>query len=240
MSTVAGSSFVKSGAHDTVVLLGVGDFAVTQRFGYYPLDLCNFRGNSVIMQHDILPPMPIPPSVFPQYTVTKVSRDQLLALIYTPYDLEAFKNQIIDDTVNILVMFNMHLRQRGLLKLNNIPYAYLTVGNIDNSVRWHIHISSELKADNKGLYATSSSLDARYSNNAQDRIMNLANFRNGVGNFVDEPRVRQSIENNTYIRLHPTVSRNINRSMGTHLVSPSNQTVNGSPYNIQEIGEEEF
>ncbi|KAA6384173.1 MAG: hypothetical protein EZS28_020299 [Streblomastix strix] len=68
------------------------------------------------MQHDILPPMPIPPSVFPQYTVTEVSRDQLLALAYTSYDLNAFWIYIIDDTVNQLVMFNIHLRQKGFIE----------------------------------------------------------------------------------------------------------------------------
>ncbi|KAA6397234.1 MAG: hypothetical protein EZS28_007232 [Streblomastix strix] len=181
------------------------DVVVNQGFGFYPMDLCDFSGSylldpqpqesnqnditlngepishidSVIMQHDILPPMPIPPSVFPQYTVTEVSRDQLLALAYTSYDLDVFKIYIIDDIVNKLVMFNMHLRQKGFIEtkqyvlsmsesinpkktllfpvmilydfntdpIQDIPSAYLTVADTDNPARWHIHISSELKAD---------------------------------------------------------------------------------------------
>ncbi|KAA6402762.1 MAG: hypothetical protein EZS28_001707 [Streblomastix strix] len=153
------------------------DVVVNQGFGYYPMDLCDFSGSylidplpqkqnqnnitsngepisridSVIMQHDILPRMPIPLSVFPQYTVTEVSRDQILALAYSPYDLDAFKIYIIDDTVNKLVMFNMHLRQKEFIEskqyLLNIPSAYLTVADTNNPVRWHIHISSQLKAD---------------------------------------------------------------------------------------------
>ncbi|KAA6315473.1 MAG: hypothetical protein EZS28_055417, partial [Streblomastix strix] len=131
------------------------------------------------MQHDTIPSVPIPPSVFPQYTVTEVSRDQLLSLAYTPYDLDVFKIYIIDDTINKLVMFNMHLRQKGFIDtkqyvlsmselidpkktllfpvmilydfntdpIQDIPSAYLTDGDTDNPVRWHIHISSELKAD---------------------------------------------------------------------------------------------
>ncbi|KAA6321258.1 MAG: hypothetical protein EZS28_054577, partial [Streblomastix strix] len=113
------------------------------------------------------------------YTVTEVSRDQLLGLAYTPYDLDAFKIYIIDDIVNKLVMFNMHLRQKGFIDvkqyvlsmsesidpkrtllfpimilydfntdpIQDIPSAYLTVADTDNPSRWHIHISSELKAD---------------------------------------------------------------------------------------------
>ncbi|KAA6391403.1 MAG: hypothetical protein EZS28_013064, partial [Streblomastix strix] len=198
----------------------------------------------------------------------------------------AFKIYIIDDTVNKLVMFNMHLRQKGFIDVKqyvlNIPSAYLTVADTDNPSRWHIHIYSELKADkfvnyylsecnfiaqkigeganwanqhiyqpikpfvnalapaivSKGLQAASSGLDAIYANNAQDRIMNLVNFRNDVGNFIDEPRVRESIENNRNIRLNPNVSRNINRSLGPHLTVPSNQTVNDSRYSIQEVSEE--
>ncbi|KAA6381852.1 MAG: hypothetical protein EZS28_022624, partial [Streblomastix strix] len=119
------------------------DAVVNQGFGYYPMDLCDFSGSylivplpqesnlnnitsngkpishidCVIMQHDILPPMPIPPSVYPQYIVTEVSRDQLLALAYTPYDLDGFKIYINDDTVNKLVMFNMHLRWIGFIDI---------------------------------------------------------------------------------------------------------------------------
>ncbi|KAA6391096.1 MAG: hypothetical protein EZS28_013376 [Streblomastix strix] len=180
------------------------DVVVNQGFGYYPMDLCDFSGSylidplpqesnqknitsngepishivSVIMQHDILPPMRISTSIFPQYTVTEVSRDQLLALAYTPYDLDAFKIYIIDDTVNKLVMFNIHLRLKRFTEvkqyvlsmsesidpkrtflfpvmiqydfntdpIQDIPLAYLTVADTDNPVRWHIHISSELKA----------------------------------------------------------------------------------------------
>ncbi|KAA6372842.1 MAG: hypothetical protein EZS28_031632 [Streblomastix strix] len=284
------------------------DVVVNQGFEYYPMDLCDFSGSylidplpqesnqnnktsngepishivSVIMQHDILPPMPISPSIFPQYTVTEVSRDQLLALAYTPYDLDAFKIYIIDDTFNKLVMFNIHLRQKSFTEvkqyvlsmsesidpkrtflfpvmilydfntdpIQDIPLAYLTVADTDNLVRWHIHISSELKTVKfvnysppivcKELKAASSGLDAIYAKIAQDRILNLANFRNGVGNFIDEPRVRQSIENNRNIRLNPNVSRNINRSLGTHLAIPSNQIVNDSRYSFQEVGEEDF
>ncbi|KAA6374685.1 MAG: hypothetical protein EZS28_029788, partial [Streblomastix strix] len=117
------------------------DVVVNQGSGFYPMDLCDFSGSylidpqpqesnqnnitsngepishidSVIMSHDTLPSVPIPPSVSPQYTVAEVSRDQLLALDYTPYDLDAFKIYIIDDTVNKLVMFNMHLRQKGFI-----------------------------------------------------------------------------------------------------------------------------
>ncbi|KAA6388069.1 MAG: hypothetical protein EZS28_016403 [Streblomastix strix] len=137
------------------------DVVVNQGFGYYPMDLCDFSGT------------------FPQYTVTDMSRDQLLALAYTSYDLDAFKNYIIDDTVNMEVMFIMHLRQKRLMEskqylLNmsesvdpkrtllfpimilydfntdpnqDIPSAYLTIGDTDNPVRWHIHISSELNSD---------------------------------------------------------------------------------------------
>ncbi|KAA6384863.1 MAG: hypothetical protein EZS28_019610 [Streblomastix strix] len=92
----------------------------------------------------------------------------------------------------------------------------------------------------KRLQAASSGLDVIYANNGQVRIMNLANFRNDMGNFIDEPRVRQSIENNRYIRLNPNVPRNINRNLGTHITIPSNQTVNGTQYNIQEVGEEDI
>ncbi|KAA6369821.1 MAG: hypothetical protein EZS28_034652 [Streblomastix strix] len=181
------------------------DVVVNQGSGFYPMDFCDFSGSylidpqpqesnqnnitsngepishidSVIMQHDTVPSVPIPPSVFPQYTVTEVSRDQLLALAYTPYDLDAFKIYIIDDTINKLVMFNMHLRQKGLIDtkqyvlsmsqsidpkktllfpvmilydfntnpIQDIPSAYLTVADADNPARWHIHISSQLKAD---------------------------------------------------------------------------------------------
>ncbi|KAA6384118.1 MAG: hypothetical protein EZS28_020353, partial [Streblomastix strix] len=118
------------------------DDVVNQGSRFYPIDLCDFSGShlidplpqesnqnnitsnvqpishidSVIMQYDILPPMPIPSSVFPQYSVTEISRDQLLALAYTPYDLDVFKIYIIDNTVNILVMFNMRLRQKRFLE----------------------------------------------------------------------------------------------------------------------------
>ncbi|KAA6381604.1 MAG: hypothetical protein EZS28_022868, partial [Streblomastix strix] len=104
------------------------DVVVNQGSGFYPMDLCDFSRSylidpppqeqnqnyitsngepifyidSVIMQHDTLPSVPIPSSVFPQYTVTEVSRDQILALAYTPYDLDVFKIYIIDDTVNKL------------------------------------------------------------------------------------------------------------------------------------------
>ncbi|KAA6355152.1 MAG: hypothetical protein EZS28_049321 [Streblomastix strix] len=124
--------------------------------------------------------------------------------------------------------------------IQDIPSAYLTVADTDNPARWHIHISSQLKADNKGQQAASNGLDVIYANNGQDRIMNLANFRNDVGNFIDESRVRQSIENNRYIRLNPNVSRNINRSLGTHITIPSKQTVNGTQYRIQEVGDEDI
>ncbi|KAA6354913.1 MAG: hypothetical protein EZS28_049561 [Streblomastix strix] len=124
--------------------------------------------------------------------------------------------------------------------IHDILSAYLTVADTDNPARWHIHISSQLQADNKRLQAASSGLDVIYANNAQDRIMNLANFRNEVGNFIDEPREKQTIENNRYISLNPNVSRNINRAIGTHLAIPSNKTVNGTQYSIQEVDEEDF
>ncbi|KAA6394012.1 MAG: hypothetical protein EZS28_010463 [Streblomastix strix] len=79
----------------------------------------------------------------------------------------------------------------------------------------------------KGLQVASSGLDLIYSNNGQDRATNMTNCRNDVGNFTDEPRVRQSIENNRYVRLHPNVPRNINRVIGTHL-------------GVQGDGEEDF
>ncbi|KAA6396949.1 MAG: hypothetical protein EZS28_007525 [Streblomastix strix] len=79
----------------------------------------------------------------------------------------------------------------------------------------------------KGLQVASSGLVLIYGNNGQDGMTNMTNFRNDVGNFIDEPRVRYSIENNRYIRLHPNVPRNINRVMGTHL-------------GVQEVGEEDF
>ncbi|KAA6359204.1 MAG: hypothetical protein EZS28_045269 [Streblomastix strix] len=177
------------------------DVVVNQGSGFYPMDLCDLSGSylldpqpqesnqnnvtsneepishidNVIMQHDVLPLMPISPSVFPQYTVTEVSRDQLLALAYTPYDLDVFQIYIIDDTVNKLVMFNMRLRQKGFIDtkqyvlnmsesidpkktllfpvmilydfntdpIQDIPSAYLTIADTDNTSRWHIHISSE-------------------------------------------------------------------------------------------------
>ncbi|KAA6363550.1 MAG: hypothetical protein EZS28_040923 [Streblomastix strix] len=93
------------------------------------------------MQHYTIPLVLIPPSIFPIYTVEEVSRDQILALSYTPYDLDAFKIYIIDDTVNKLVMFNI------TDPIQDIPSAYLTVADTDNPARWHIHISSQLKAD---------------------------------------------------------------------------------------------
>ncbi|KAA6396571.1 MAG: hypothetical protein EZS28_007904 [Streblomastix strix] len=181
------------------------DVVVNQGFGYYPIDLCDFSGSylidpqpqesnqnnitsnrlpishidSVIMYHDTIPSVPIPPSVFPQYIVIEVSRDQLLALANTAYDLDVVKIYIIDDIVNKLVIFNMHLRQKGLIDtkqyllsmsesidpkrtllfpvmilydfntdpIQDIPSAYLTVGDTDNPARWHIHISSQLKAE---------------------------------------------------------------------------------------------
>ncbi|KAA6385388.1 MAG: hypothetical protein EZS28_019086 [Streblomastix strix] len=173
------------------------DIVVNQGSWQYPMDLSDFSGSylidpqpqesyqnnitsngepishidSVIIQHDTLPPIPIPPSVFPQYTVTEVSREQLLALAYTPYDLDAFKIYIIDDTVNKLVMFNMHLRQKGFIE----------------SKQYLLTLTSPIVS--KGLQATSNGLDAIYANNAQDRIFNLTNFRNDVGNFIDEPRL---------------------------------------------------
>ncbi|KAA6365119.1 MAG: hypothetical protein EZS28_039354, partial [Streblomastix strix] len=117
------------------------DVVVNQGSGFYPMDLCDFCGSylidqqpqesnqnnitsngepishidSVIIQHDTLPSVPIPQSVFPYNTVTEVSRDQLLTLAYTPHDLDAFNIYIIDDTVNKLVMYNMHLRKKGFI-----------------------------------------------------------------------------------------------------------------------------
>ncbi|KAA6357567.1 MAG: hypothetical protein EZS28_046906, partial [Streblomastix strix] len=84
------------------------DVVVNQGSGFYPLDLCDISGSylidpqpqesnqnnitsngqhtshidSVIMQHDALPSISIPPLVFPQYTITEVSNDQLLAFSY--------------------------------------------------------------------------------------------------------------------------------------------------------------
>ncbi|KAA6389782.1 MAG: hypothetical protein EZS28_014690, partial [Streblomastix strix] len=96
------------------------DVVVKSGFEYYPIDQCDFiksylidppvqesnNNNNVIvngqpisyidsdiMQHDTKSPVPIPPSVFPQYAVTEMSRDQLFGLVYTQYDLDA-KNLI--------------------------------------------------------------------------------------------------------------------------------------------------
>ncbi|KAA6353010.1 MAG: hypothetical protein EZS28_051463 [Streblomastix strix] len=162
------------------------DVVVNQGFGYQTMDLCDFNGSylldpqpqesnqsnnvsnvepishidSVIMQHDVTPSLPIPPSIFPQYTVTEVSRDQILSIAYTPYDLDAFKIYIIDDTVNKLVIMSESIDPKRTLlfpvmilydfntdPIQDIPSAYLTVADTDNPSRWHIHISSELKAD---------------------------------------------------------------------------------------------
>ncbi|KAA6391058.1 MAG: hypothetical protein EZS28_013415 [Streblomastix strix] len=122
------------------------DVVVNQGSGFYPMDQFDFSGSylivslpqesnqntitsngppishidSVIMQHDTLPSVPIPPSVFPYYIVTEVSRDQLLALTYSSYDLDAYKIYIIDDTVQKLVMFNMHLRQKWFIETKQL------------------------------------------------------------------------------------------------------------------------
>ncbi|KAA6390775.1 MAG: hypothetical protein EZS28_013698 [Streblomastix strix] len=256
------------------------------------------------MQRDILQPMPIPPSVFPQYRVIEMSRDQLLALAYTPYDLDAFKIYIIDDTVNKLVMFNMHFRQKGFIEskqylltmsqsidpkrtllfpimifydfntdpIQDIPSTYLTVADTDNPASWYIHISSQLKAEKclffvnemAGIFHKIKQIAQKIGQGAnwvdqhickplkpyidnlappivsKDRMTNLTNFRNDVGNFIDEPRVRQSIQDNRVLRLHPNVPRNIDRAIGTHLAIPSNQAINDSQYSIQEIDEEDF
>ncbi|KAA6395385.1 MAG: hypothetical protein EZS28_009087 [Streblomastix strix] len=122
------------------------DVVVIQGSGFYPMDLCDFCGSyliepllqesnqnnitqngqpishkdNAIMQHDILQPMPFPSQVFPKYTVTEISKDQFLALTYTPFDLDAYKIYIIDDTVNKLIIFNQHLRQKGFFVLNSI------------------------------------------------------------------------------------------------------------------------
>ncbi|KAA6401374.1 MAG: hypothetical protein EZS28_003097 [Streblomastix strix] len=118
------------------------DVVANQGLGYYPMGLCDFSGNclidpqpqesnqnnitsnglpishidKVIRQHNTFPSVPIPTSAFLQYTVAEVSRDQLFALVYTPYDLDEFKIQIIDDTVNKLTMFNIHLRQKWFIE----------------------------------------------------------------------------------------------------------------------------
>ncbi|KAA6401440.1 MAG: hypothetical protein EZS28_003038 [Streblomastix strix] len=227
---------------------------MNQGSGFYPMDLCDFSG------------------------IAEVLRDKSLALAYTLYDLDVFKIYIIDDTANKLVMFNMHLRQKGFIDTKqyvlNIPSAYLMVADTDNPARWHIHISSQLKADkfvnyylrifhkikqiaqkigqganwvgqriykplkpyidtlappivSKGLQVASSGLDLIYGNNGQDGVTNMINFRNDIGNFIDEPRVRYSIQKNRFIRLHPNISRNIDRAMGSHL-------------GVQEVGEEDF
>ncbi|KAA6403219.1 MAG: hypothetical protein EZS28_001252 [Streblomastix strix] len=193
------AGMIQINGNDTPVVI------VNQVSGFNPMDLCDFSGSyligpqpqesnqnnltsngepishidSVIMYHDTLPSVSIPPSVFPQYAVTEVSRNQLPVLAYSPYDLDAFKIYIIDDSVNKLVMFNMHLRQKGFIEskqyllsmsesidpkrtllfpvmilydfssdpIQDIPSAYLTVGDTDNTIRQYIHISSELKAD---------------------------------------------------------------------------------------------
>ncbi|KAA6393528.1 MAG: hypothetical protein EZS28_010948, partial [Streblomastix strix] len=196
-SFISFASIIQINGNDTP------DIVVNQGFGYNPMDLCDFSGSylidpaeqqnnniinisqrishidSVIMQYEILPPMSIPLLVFPQYTVTEVSRFQLLALAFASYDLDASKVYIINDTVNKLVIFNMQLRQNGFIEtkqyvlsmsqsidpkrtllflvmilndfntdpIQDIVSVYLTVGDTDNPARWHIHISSELKAD---------------------------------------------------------------------------------------------
>ncbi|KAA6376506.1 MAG: hypothetical protein EZS28_027968 [Streblomastix strix] len=78
--------------------------------------------DSAIMQHDTKPQVPNQPSVFPQYAVTELLRDQLFALTYTQYDLDAFKINIIDVTVNKLVMFNIQLKQKGFIETKQHPF----------------------------------------------------------------------------------------------------------------------
>ncbi|KAA6391347.1 MAG: hypothetical protein EZS28_013129 [Streblomastix strix] len=79
------------------------------------------------MQHDTLPSVSTLPYVFPLYTVTEVARDQLLALVYTPYYLDTFKIYVIEETIKSLIIFNMHLRQKGFVETKQyvlplIPY----------------------------------------------------------------------------------------------------------------------
>ncbi|KAA6377408.1 MAG: hypothetical protein EZS28_027065 [Streblomastix strix] len=93
--------------------------------------------DSDIMQHDTLLSVQRPPSIFPQYTVTEILRDQLLVLAYTPYDLDAFKNNVIKSTANKLVIFYMHLKLKS--SIQDIPSTYLTVGDTDNPVRCGIY-----------------------------------------------------------------------------------------------------
>ncbi|KAA6392221.1 MAG: hypothetical protein EZS28_012252 [Streblomastix strix] len=67
----------------------------------------------------------------------------------------------------------------------------------------------------------------------------MTNIRNDVVNFIDEPGINSQfkiIDSLDFIRM----SQEIYRAMGAHLVILSNQTVNGTQYNGQEIGEEDF
>ncbi|KAA6366089.1 MAG: hypothetical protein EZS28_038384 [Streblomastix strix] len=121
------------------------DVVVNQGFGFYPMDLCDFSGSylidplkqsndnsyqqsidmanshidAVTIQHDILPSIPIPPSVFPQFTIKEVDKDQLLSQTFIPYNFDEFKNYAV---------FTQ-------LEFCDIPPTYLTVADTDNPVR---------------------------------------------------------------------------------------------------------
>ncbi|KAA6384310.1 MAG: hypothetical protein EZS28_020164 [Streblomastix strix] len=157
------------------------DVVVNQGFGYYLMDLCDFSGSylidpqpqesnlnnvtsnvqpishmdSVIIQHDTLPSVQIPSSFFPQYSVTEVSRDQLFALTYTPYELDAFKIYMIDGTVNKLVIFNMDLRQKGFIESKRYVLMEVTLfDKADNEIVYFnsflsIVLTANVQFDNK-------------------------------------------------------------------------------------------
>ncbi|KAA6390666.1 MAG: hypothetical protein EZS28_013808 [Streblomastix strix] len=238
------------------------DVVVNSGSGFYPMNLCDFSGSYlidpqpqeqnqnnitsigepishidiVIMQHNTLPSVPIPLSVIQQYSVTEkgfIDTKQYVLNIPLAY-------LSVADTDN-----PARCEMTGIF--HKIKQIAQKIGEGANWANYHIYKKIQPFVNalappiiSKGLQAASSGLDVIYANNAQDRIMNLANFRNDIGNFIDESRVRQSIENNRYIRLNPNVSRNINRAIGTHLAIPSNQTINGTQYRIQEVCEEDF
>ncbi|KAA6362347.1 MAG: hypothetical protein EZS28_042126 [Streblomastix strix] len=229
------------------------DAVVNQGFGFYPMDLCDFSGSylidpqpqesnqinitsngepishidSAIMQHDTIPSVPIPPSIFPQYIVKEVSRDQLLGLAYAPYDLDAFKIYIIDDTLNKLVMFNMYLRQKGFIEnklyVPNISSAYLTVADTDNPVRWHIHISSELKADKFVNYYLSGSYFNSFLSIVLTAIVQFDNkfdgyeeaYKDGTVLFIGLKSASQIIREYTIYHRRRTIDRTLQNDSTT-------------------------
>ncbi|KAA6357997.1 MAG: hypothetical protein EZS28_046476 [Streblomastix strix] len=117
----------------------------------------------VIIQHDTFPSVPIPPTFFSQYTVTDVSRDQLLALAYTSYDLDSFNIQLPDDSVIKLVIFNMFLRENRFVEIQQ--YVHSMSESIDPirtlllPVMIQYDFSTDTKYDTPSAYLTVASKD---------------------------------------------------------------------------------